>query len=55
MDIETLIEDNLSTLEEHFISLGEYGGTPIYKDNCEDLFDYWLQDLDEDEVKEIIK
>jgi hypothetical protein len=29
-------------LQEHFIGMNEYGGIPIMKDNCEDLFENWL-------------
>jgi hypothetical protein len=29
-------------LEERFVNLREVNGTPITKDNCEDLFNDWL-------------
>lgn len=41
-----LIENNLVKLQEHFVGLNEYNETPITKDNCEDLFDQWLDDTD---------
>jgi len=31
-------------LEEWFIANGEYDGTPVTKDNCEDLFERWIED-----------
>jgi hypothetical protein len=52
---EQLIEDNLEVLEEYFINLRENGGMAITKDNCEDMFDSWLQDLDLEEVVAILK
>ena len=30
-------------LQDHFIEEREYGGIPIMKDNCEDLFENWLE------------
>jgi hypothetical protein len=33
-------------LEEKFMDLREIGGMPITKDNCEDLFSSWLENLD---------
>jgi len=40
--IENLDIDQENKLQEYFVSLKEYGGIPIIKDNCEDLFDNWL-------------
>ena len=37
-------------LEDHFIGLLEMDGMPITKDNCEDLFETWLQKLDIQEL-----
>ena len=38
-------------LEERFIELDVYGETPITKDNCDDLFENWLEnDLDMNEI-----
>ena len=48
------IEDNLSALQDHFIGLNEYGGIPIVKDNCEDLFENWLEATDYSELQKII-
>jgi len=36
-------------LSDYFVSLNEIGGVPIIKDNYEDMFDKWMQDLDVDE------
>lgn len=33
-------------LQEIFNNEREYGGMPITKDNCDDLFENWLSDLD---------
>jgi len=33
-------------LNQYFIDLGEVNGTPIIKDNVEDMFDRWLQKHD---------
>ena len=52
--MEELIEDNIDILEDYFINLGEYGGTAIYKDNCEDMFERWLEDIDEEYILKII-
>jgi hypothetical protein len=37
-------------LEEKFDENDEIGGMPITKDNCEDMFDSWLQNLDVQEL-----
>lgn len=37
-------------LEEKFDELGEIGGMPITKDNCEDMLDSWFQQLDVQEL-----
>lgn len=42
-----------SYLQEHFISLGEWLGIPITKDNCEELFESWLMDCDVAEIIEL--
>lgn len=42
-----------SFLQEKFIGTLEYRGMPITKDNCEDLFDVWLQDLDANDMIEL--
>ena len=39
-------------LEETFISFNEYRGTPITKDNCEELLDDWLAGLSGSEYVE---
>ncbi len=36
-------------LQDYFIEINEYGGIPITKDNCEDLFENWLSSLDGDD------
>lgn len=33
-------------LKDEFIGTREQGGMAITKDNCEDMFDVWLQDMD---------
>jgi hypothetical protein len=54
--IERMIDDEeiIKKLEEYFVDEGEYRGRGITKDNCEDLFDIWLQDLDLDDIINII-
>lgn len=37
-------------LEDRFIGLREIGGMPITKDNCEDMFSGWLEQLDVQEL-----
>lgn len=39
-------------LQEIFSDLGEIGGVPIMKDNCEDMFDGWLANHDVNEMIE---
>ena len=41
-----------SFLQNKFIDKREWGGIPIIKDNCEDLFDGWLGNLDGEEYME---
>ena len=36
-------------LKDEFIGTREQGGVPIIKDNVEDMFDNWMQDLDVDQ------
>ena len=47
------MENNYTTFEEFlrdmFIQQNEFGGIPITKDNCEDLFDTYLENLDGEE------
>ena len=54
-EAEFLVEENLETLQEYFTDMLEYGGIPITKDNCEDLFDSWLGDLSLLEIRDILK
>ena len=35
-------------LQEHFIEKLEVGGMPITKDNCEDMFATYLEDIDKE-------
>ena len=37
------IQDFEDFLEEKFIELNEIGGMPITKDNCESMFETWLE------------
>lgn len=37
-------------LENSFNAEREYGGIPITKENCEDLFENWLADKDHQEI-----
>lgn len=39
-------------LLERFMDLREVDGVPIIKDNCEDMFDSWLAQLDGNEYME---
>ena len=39
-----------SWLQDYFIGLREFGGIPIVKDNCEDLFENWLENKDIQEI-----
>ena len=50
---ESLEDTHYEYLEEYFINTLEYGGTPITKDNVEDLFDNWLEDLTDEELTTI--
>jgi len=36
-------------LKDKFIGKNEDGGVPITKDNVDDMFDVWMQDLDVDQ------
>lgn len=42
------------TFEEYlqviFSDKGEFGGIPIVKDNCDDLFENWVEQLDVSEL-----
>lgn len=40
--VENLDIDQENKLQEYFVGLGEVGGIPIIKDNCEDMFENWL-------------
>ena len=40
-------------LEELYIKSLEDGGVPITKDNCEDMFDNWLSNLDVQELLDL--
>ena len=48
-NMQTFIE----WLEDDFIGGGEWGGIPIIKDNCEDLFDSYLSGLDGDDYEKL--
>jgi hypothetical protein len=39
-------------LEDKFVGFLEIGGTPITKDNCEDMFSGWLENRDVAEMME---
>lgn len=39
-------------LMEVFIGLNEFNGTPIIKDNVENLFPYWFDGLDKEDISE---
>mgnify|MGYP001615681130 CR=1 FL=1 len=41
-----------SFLKDKFHDLREVGGTPIIKDNFEDLFSRWLEQLDGNDIME---
>lgn len=43
--VENLDVDQENKLQEYFVGLSEYGGIPIIKDNCEDLFENWLESV----------
>jgi hypothetical protein len=42
---ENIITENNKELEEIFVNELEYGGVPITKDNFEELYEKWLEDL----------
>lgn len=50
--MENKFIDFESWLEEKFINMRVSGSTPITKDNCEDLFDNWLSEM---EVSDVIE
>lgn len=59
MELE-LIWDNLTAkdekvLQEYFNNLGEYGGIPITKDNCDSLFENWSGTLSKEDIEDILK
>ena len=37
-------------LEQYFIDLDEVDGMPITKDNCESMFEGWLENRDTQEI-----
>lgn len=39
-------------LEDKFMSLREIAGVPITKENCEDMFSAWLEDVEQYELIE---
>lgn len=39
-------------LEGKFIDMNEIGGMPITKDNCESMFEGWLENQDREEMEE---
>ena len=47
--------DDENKLEEAFMEEREVDGYAITKDNCEDLFESWSQNLSMEEIKEILK
>ena len=40
----------LEWLQEQFIKKNEFAGLPITKDNCEDLFEVWLEKFDVNDI-----
>ena len=44
--------DFINWLEEKFIEQNEVGGIPITKDNCEDLFENYLESLGSEDIME---
>ena len=44
----------IQTFEEHLMEIlingNEYGGTPVTEDNCEDLYERWIEDMDKQEL-----
>lgn len=53
-DIENLTPEQEKKLQQYFINLGEVGGMPIVKDNCEDMFENWLENSSEEELIAIL-
>jgi hypothetical protein len=54
IDKDNLTDGQILKLQEYFNTTQEYFGIPIYKDNCEDLFENWLEGLSKDEVLSIL-
>lgn len=47
MELKHTFEDYL---QETFDAMGVYGETPITKDNCKNLYELWVENLDLQEV-----
>lgn len=52
---ETININDEMKLQEYFYNTREFGGIPIIKDNCEDLFENWSQGLTLEEINNILK
>jgi len=40
-------------LMEILIEGNEYGGVPVTKDNCDNLYDQWIDDMDKQELMDL--
>lgn len=53
---DTLTPEDEKKLQEYLVNeVREIGGRGITKDNCEDLFDYWLGTVELDLIRKILK
>lgn len=52
--IDNLSLENEKKLQDYFISMREWGGIPITKDNCEDLFEQFIEGISLKEINDIL-
>ena len=51
---ENISDKNEEKLQNYFMSYGEFGGIPIVKDNCEELFENWSSSLSMENINHIL-
>jgi len=52
--LDSLTDEQEKKLQEYFNNLREWGGLPITKDNCEDLFEQFLEGISLEELNNIL-
>lgn len=53
--VSTLKDKHFKKLNTYFLNLDTFGGIQINKDNCEDLFEYWFENLTTTEIIRILE